>query len=447
MKYLYTLTTVVLLLFFKASLHAQCGANIQYTYNGLSDFTFAVTDKQDTTGAATYLWTLYPDSLVLDSNAQQVQHHFDTNGTYTLCLHVADSVCVFDTCISVAVSNADYHVVLDTINHWGVVLNWCPVTPKDFPGIRSGCNYSSGYYQQYYTTGDTLVDSIQYQKLNSRDGNWIPSPWVTDCLFGFLREEPATRKVYFRDSEGNGEEVLYNFNLNVGDTFVAKSYNYLNFTYDTVKWVVQQKFKYDFKNGPRDVLALHNTALNFTMVWVEGVGCINHPFYIYIGNWWWGGCAPIYCTDPNDPLKTLLNYNANLFLSCFAHQEYVYFDSCAYQQASAYPGGCYQAFDSCSYGWVCGDVKNIPSLTSLTITPNPASEQAEVILDVNEGNDFSLSVLNANGAVLLSNFYSGHLNEGLHKKTLRLQNLPAGIYLVECRSGKSSTYRKLIVAH
>lgn len=437
MKYFYLVFTGLLLLAF-GNLRAQCSANIQYTYNGLADFTFTVTDKQDTTGLATYQWTLYPDSLVLDSNAQQVQHHFDTNGTYTICLHVADSVCAFDTCLNITVTNADYHPLLDTINRWTYRGNMVPFLSEPVLGTRDAdCYIPLDPYtvvMEFFTEADTIVGGVNYKTL-------IMPGW-NSCSLGLIREDVEQRKVYFVLRGDTAETLLYDFSMMIGDT-ISQQFMYAwswgsYYTSDTyrldsvkIKQVGEANHRVFYLNP------ITPFAQNRTMEWVEGIGhlgCLLYPYSCNeVSSSFYGACPGFqhdFCT----------------FLICFEHNQRVYYDACAYEASLLYPN-CVTVQDTCLYYGFCGDVKNIPSLTSFTITPNPASGQAEVILDVNEGSSFSLSVLNTAGSVLVSNFYSGHLNEGLHKKTMCLQNLPAGIYLVECRSGKSATYRKLVVGH
>jgi len=93
----------------------------------------------------------------------------------------------------------EYKPLLDDYNEWH--LTYC---------------YTGCYTDVYYTDGDTIVDGMDYKVL---DGfHFISRTFL-------LREELIERKVYlnFVQDTGNTEYLLYDFLLNVGDTFDMKN--------------------------------------------------------------------------------------------------------------------------------------------------------------------------------------------------------------------------------
>lgn len=84
--------------------------------------------------------------------------------------------------------------------------------------------FEFGSTQENYSieiSGDTLIDSLVYHKLSTPFLEEISS---SDCgssgspgFRGFIREDTVTRKVYYNPS-GQNEYLLYDFNLEVGDT-------------------------------------------------------------------------------------------------------------------------------------------------------------------------------------------------------------------------------------
>lgn len=108
----------------------------------------------------------------------------------------------------------------------------CPVLPPD---------YSYCIDRQYDITGDTIVNTLSYHKLRST----IVEYWYyqgvgcTDIFksysvhyAGSFREDIANRKIYFLAPDSANEHLLYDFNLNIGDTLPTLLINST-----TVNWV------------------------------------------------------------------------------------------------------------------------------------------------------------------------------------------------------------------
>lgn len=86
----------------------------------------------------------------------------------------------------------------------------------------------------YQMKGDTSINSISYNKIYSRSGQFsytiFPAVGATfsACSYvGAIRQDSSAKKVYFIDSTMTSETLLYDFNLSIGDT-VQGWYNKLN---------------------------------------------------------------------------------------------------------------------------------------------------------------------------------------------------------------------------
>lgn len=76
----------------------------------------------------------------------------------------------------------------------------------------------------YYSEGDTFITPSLYKKI-FREGvttisasGWFDTIPHTKIYFGALREDTVLKKVYFFDADSLSEALVYNFDVNVGDT-------------------------------------------------------------------------------------------------------------------------------------------------------------------------------------------------------------------------------------
>jgi hypothetical protein len=126
---------------------------------------------------------------------------------------------------SLKVSSQSYHPVIEDDKVWLESFNM---------GVNI-CNYESVYQLRF--GGDTLINEFTYRKILSRTyspvsaGPYCP-PFVLnqnwfELDYVFMREDTTARKVFIWTLGDNpdGEEVLlYDFNLQVGDTIPASGY-------------------------------------------------------------------------------------------------------------------------------------------------------------------------------------------------------------------------------
>jgi hypothetical protein len=247
---------------------------------------------------------------------------------------------------------------------------------------------------------------------------------TNECLFGYLREDTLTRQIYFRDNQLAPEILLYDFSLQVGGSIY---YDFLPFGnyYTDGYFKVDSIVTINIAAGPRRAFFLRNYAapsIQYPMMWIESVRHPGHLVFTHsentsFGFGWFLGCIDIF---PRDFFQTL---------TCFEHaSQKVYFDTCAYQQA--FMNGCFFFEDSCIYyNAFCGSLNEIPAISQLNISPNPAQD------------DFTLSIESARAIRTELHIYdlTGHLvqtqkmnlNPGFTEKQIRCHHLPAGVYVVE----------------
>lgn len=87
---------------------------------------------------------------------------------------------------------------------------------------------SDGYYtyKRIYMLGDTLVGSLNYKKIYQTYATWTsfyPTPIGPSNYIGSLREDIPTKKIYFLNPGTTSENLLYDFDLVVGDTIAITS--------------------------------------------------------------------------------------------------------------------------------------------------------------------------------------------------------------------------------
>lgn len=89
------------------------------------------------------------------------------------------------------------------------------------------------WYAEYYLLGDTVISSVSYKKVYSREelsSSGYGNMTTNFLLAALLREDTTTKKVYaipiqnyIGNCQLNQEILLYDFNLQVGDTLKASN--------------------------------------------------------------------------------------------------------------------------------------------------------------------------------------------------------------------------------
>lgn len=137
---------------------------------------------------------------------------------------------------------------------------------------ESGCA-QSGFYDdyQYLITGDTLIDSVTYQKIE-RSGSFHCHAAPISPEIGYMgafRNNVVTRKVFFIPRDSLTEMLLYDFNLNIGDTVNG----YLDMVASNNTAVISTIDSILIGNSYRKRWNYQSTAPYWDGTIVEGIGC------------------------------------------------------------------------------------------------------------------------------------------------------------------------------
>jgi hypothetical protein len=324
-----------------------------------------------------------------------------------------------------------YYPMLDSlVNEWTYATQMLGVTQQP-AGDRTSCTlpffvmpFSDA---REYTAGDTLIDSLTYKIVMHEE-------YFQPCLFGFMREDTATRRVYFRSHQDTAEYVLYDFSQQPGDTL------YFNFpqgpgvfssgwyTLDSIRTV-------SITAGTRPAFYYHNPNAAQPFVVIESVGWHGAMNYretteMYIG-WPFGQC-PGY------------QHQFSQFLICFNHSSHVYFDSCAYTLATQLVGQGVQLTDSCSFSYFSGGIAENNMLRSFTLQPNPAVNRVQLTLELQQQAATTIRISDLTGRLVQQEQF-GKLSGGNHTLDLHVENLQPGVYSITCVTGEAAVTRKLII--
>ena len=222
-------------------------------------------------------------------------------------------------------------------------------------------------------------------------------------VIGAIREDTLQKKVYFHNFID--EIVLYDFNLEVGDTifYTTNLYYTLNY-YKVVDAVDSTLVGEQF----RKTWFLTNSDLGLADVWIEGIGSVYRYGLLY----------------PNDP--DILLDASNPYFGCFAHNAITYTDS-----------------NNCSLNCPCThwlieieefDEKN----NGFRVFPNPAQD-ALTFEYFGAKSEYDYLELFSNNAKLI---YQQKIKSGVTE--IDLKTVKAGIYFLKLTGANKTALRKII---
>ena len=292
------------------------------------------------------------------------------------------------------VHSQGYFPMLDSIsNNWYYVSGAIPVrmasSAPDCDYASASFNYTSDHV---YTTGDTVINSFSYKKVEQEQALWSGSL----CTFGYLREDTATSRIYFMDNLFSPEILLYDYSLQVGDSiyydFVVQGFYYTDgyFTVDSISMV-------NIQAGPRRLFYLNNHSAPFQpfpLEWIESVGHPGHVIFTHSANEYWGGGLFSMCND-----YLIRDYYQSL--TCFEHSsQKVFFDSCAHAQAVN--NMCFFYADSCNFWNICGSLDENGLISEFVVSPNPSSSEVTLIIEANRSDKAVLNVYDIAGKLMFT---------------------------------------------
>jgi len=261
------------------------------------------------------------------------------------------------------------------------------------------------YHQKYGLKGDTSIGGKAYKKicsLCSWDTNMTSS---YNTYYAAIREE---NKRIYTVIGNNPEQVLYDFNLTVGDTMFFY-YSQIESESDTFSRVVSAIDSIQLYTGQYRKRYTMANGINCYLpdVVVEGIGSISN-----VG---------------------LFNPFNNAICTC----------------GDEYTFTCFKELDTviylnklfCNYCF-CGlsvNVDNIKTQENIIIYPNPATDKLQIDLnsEVSGGNSY-LKIYDVVGNLILEK------NVVDNKTNLNVSSFPCGVYIVEVKTEKGIEVRKFV---
>ncbi len=294
-------------------------------------------------------------------------------------------------------------------------------------------NTSTIYLEQgkYSAMTDTTLLGNTYKKMYHV---YYTPGFNQNDLMGYIREDSLQRKVYFLEKNATAEILLYDFSLAQGDVRVLNfpdnfgefpMASYTVTTVDTVLTRVGYRRQFKLKSAASD-----------TLTYIESIGSIMHPLYLYqssygAGQFSWGG-GPSPCSYPY-----------GLGLACKESDNEKYYQSCTYELAQM--NGCVYEYDSCNYYNSCSAVKELKKEINCRLLPNPASEKASLELEIKQTGFVTIDICDVTGKKTKTVF-SGNVASGNATIDLNIGNFENGYYFLKVYSKDFSIDQPMIIS-
>jgi hypothetical protein len=269
-----------------------------------------------------------------------------------------------------------YHPFPDSSAFWNVRYSWY---------------YGSDSHQEYYSitfSGDTIINSTAYHQLIvpgiqsfHSSGPWGNSSFWDSAGYyaGSIRQDTAIRKVFFVPPNDSIEWLLYDFNMEVGDTLKGYLVDSSSVTY-----IVQQVDSYFVDNSYRKTWGYYGNSFFL----IEGIGSMGGLIERFIDM---------------DPVASE-TYN----VQCFVQN-----DSTVFPESGS----------SCEM--ITSVYEKNTQQFSIAISPNPLSIDAKVQLSPQFFNS-EMFIYNQLGVLV---YHEKIIQESIHH--FNRKNLASGIYFMQ----------------
>jgi hypothetical protein len=163
-------------------------------------------------------------------------------------------------------------------------------------GMNAGCmdtNCGTGEYIRDSYAGDTLIDGFTYKRIEhevlvTAGGCCYPPEGMG---IGFLREDVNARKVYWRWPGEPSDTLLYNFNLDIGDTLDGY------FGYCNQNWTVQSIDSALVGSNYRKRINFDTSETCGQFSFIEGIGSTIGLTICYYGHFEMGAGLACFSVD------------------------------------------------------------------------------------------------------------------------------------------------------
>lgn len=268
------------------------------------------------------------------------------------------------------------------------------LTAQNFISENKQWNVKEDFWGDVYTEifkiqGDTTINSITYQKVWRTEDSTLTDWW----LMSLIREESnVVYFLYYNDEE----RVMYDFNLETGDTAYIT-----NYFCDQMEIVIYNVDTINYLGVDRKRWKLDDFGYEY---WIEGIGSTFGPLYSY------------YYTCTADLSFSLLCYYENDTLRFIEEGE-----------------------DDCFQSSV-GIDETINSLSRINISPNPSSNLISLKLPISSTpTDYiNLSIYNTNAQEVMTR----HMTEP--QTIIDISTLPRGVYFARATDGETVMVGKFV---
>ena len=217
----------------------------------------------------------------------------------------------------------------------------------------------------YVLKGDTVIDKDTYLKVYR-----TVDQYSTNSLHGFIRED-STHKVYFRNTN-NGEGLLYDFNLAIGDTIDIYIQGHKT---DFKAYAKEFGVFTDMFQSRRTIVLQGVEIWTESETWIEGIGSIHGLLE-----------SCIYLTPIVGSMTELLCFHEN--------------DSLKYLN----PG-----FSGCSWPQYLGIEEDERKDGKIVIYPNPVTKESVIQFENNSGEEIFIQIYNVSGEIVNSFTINGNI--------------------------------------
>jgi len=270
-------------------------------------------------------------------------------------------------------------------------------------------NVWSVAYQKFFASGDTILSGKTYKKIYFKELDSTFSMVGTNYLCGI--RDSADGRTYFRPRLESTEQVLYDWNLNVGDSILmytncyAGSYSFLSSFYNNFidKDVITNVDSVLIDGIYRKRMTLADNLFFYPFYWVEGIGCLQGLFY-----------------------NSFVAMNSEIWpldLFCFHH-----YDTLMYHNYT-YGGDTNNVEDACYYFQTLGIAEN--AVSKVNVYPNPSHDYLTIQTQSTLIENYQ--ILSLNGKLVTSDIGGAPINIG---------RLSPGVYFI-CNE-KRTWFRKFI---
>lgn len=251
--------------------------------------------------------------------------------------------------------------------------------------------------------GDTIIASVNYKKIYSKYATWMtfaPSAINFSNYIGAMRQDIPTKKIFYVNYGNTSEDILYDFDLSIGDTVnYNTSYGDTVFVTGVDSTLVGGVYHKSF------LLASTSFATSALIPGklIEGVGSAAGLINLYTGGFEFSN--QLLC----------LSINSNL----------------------VYPSGV-SSFPSnyCAYAVGIGELEN--NELKMTVMPNPVVNDIHIMVSCND--KYDIEIRNALGELI-------YIKTAIQANgpTIDFSNFSNGIYFVRLNDSKGNSIVKKIV--